>query len=88
MDPLEVKIINNSLENGPIESNAHIAIGFDVLKSKTKLNNLTETIKPGGFILTSESNDVSENDIENNDLVLVSKLYADTNIFYLLRKVR
>lgn len=81
-------MINKSLDNGPIESNAHVAIAFDVLKSETQLNNLAETVKPGGFILTSESSNVPESLIEKCNLILISKLSADDKVFYLLRKVK
>jgi fatty acid synthase, animal type len=87
LGPLEVKMINKSLENGPIESNAHVAVAFDVLESKTKLNNLVETVKDGGFILLSEANNVSQSLVENGDLIFISKLSADDRTFYLLRKV-
>jgi len=40
-------MVNKSLENGPIESNAHVAIAFDILKSENLLNNLAETVKDG-----------------------------------------
>lgn len=88
LGPMDVKMIGKSLENGPIESNAHVAIAFDVLQSQNKLNNLTETIKPGGFVITSESNNVSENIIEKSNLVFISKLSAEDKTFYLLRKVK
>lgn len=76
-----------SLENGPIDSNAHVAIAFDVLQSQNKLNNLTESVKDGGFVLISESNNVPQSLIENSNLVLISKLSAEDRTFYLLRKV-
>lgn len=85
--PMDVKMISKSLENGPIESNAHVAIAFDVLQSPTKLQNLAETVKPGGFILSSESLNVSENAIEKSNLVFISKLSTEDKTFYLLRKV-
>lgn len=81
-------MINKSLENGPIDTNAHVAIAFDVLESETLLNNLAETVKAGGFVLTSESSNVPEKAIEESNLVLISKLSADDRVFYLLRKVR
>lgn len=87
LGPMEIKMINKSLENGPIESNAHIAIAFDVLQSQTKLNNLAETIRAGGFILSSESNNISESLIEKSNLAFISKLSAEDRTFYLLRKV-
>lgn len=87
LGPLEVKMINKSLESGPIESNAHVAIAFDVLQSQNKLNNLTETVKDGGFVLTSELNNMSESLVENSQLVFISKLSAEGRTFYLLRKV-
>lgn len=87
LGPLEVKMINKSLENGPIESNAHVAIAFDVLESKNKLNNLVDTVKDGGFILLSETNNISQTLVENSNLILISKLSADGRTFYLLRKV-
>jgi fatty acid synthase len=87
LGPMEIKMVNKSLENGPIESNAHVAIAFDILKSENLLNNLAETVKDGGFILTSESINVPESAIEKNNLVLISKSSADDRIFYLLRKV-
>jgi fatty acid synthase, animal type len=87
LGPMEVKMINKSLENGPIESNAHVAIAFDVLQSQNKLNNLAETVKDGGFVLTSESNNVSQSFIENSNLVFISKLSAEDRTFFLLRKV-
>jgi len=87
LGPLEVKMINKSLENGPIESNAHVAIAFDVLESKNKLNNLVDTIKDGGFIILSETNNISQTLVENSNLILISKLSADGRTFYLLRKV-
>jgi len=87
LGPMEVKMINKSLENGPIESNAHVAIAFDVLQSQNKLNNLAETVKDGGFVLTSESNNVSQSLIENSNLVFISKLSAEDRTFFLLRKV-
>jgi len=87
LGPLEVKMTNKSLENGPIESNAHIAIAFDVLQSEAKLNNLAETVKSGGFVLTSESSNVSESVIEKSNLIFIGKLSADSRTFYLLRKV-
>lgn len=87
LGPLEVKMNNKSLENGPIESNAHIVIAFDVLQSQNKLNNLAETIKAGGFVITSESENTTENGIEKSNLVLISKLSIIDRTFYLLRKV-
>ncbi|KAE9527019.1 hypothetical protein AGLY_013667 [Aphis glycines] len=87
LGPLEVKMINKSLENGPIESNAHVAIAFDVLESKNKLNNLVDTVKDGGFILLSETNNISQTLVENSNLILISKLSADGRTFYLLRKL-
>ncbi|XP_008180398.1 fatty acid synthase isoform X2 [Acyrthosiphon pisum] len=87
LGPLEVKIINKSLENGPIESNAHVVVAFDVLQSKNKLNNLAETVKDGGFIITSEVNNISQSLFENSDLIFICKLSADDRTFYLLRKV-
>jgi len=88
LGPMEVKMIGKSLENGPIESNAHVAIAFDVLQSQNKLNNLAETVKDGGFVLLSESSNVSESLIENSNLVFISKLSAEDRTFYLLRKVK
>jgi len=87
LGPLEVKMINKSLENGPIESNAHVVVAFDVLQSQNKLNNLAETVKDGGFVITSEANNISQSLIENSDLIFISKLSADDRTFYLLRKV-
>lgn len=81
-------MVNKSLDNGPIESNAHVAIAFDVVESEILLNNLAETLKAGGFVLTSESSNVSEKAIEKSNLVLISKLFADGRTLYLLRKVR
>jgi len=88
LDPLEIKITNKSLENGPIESNAHIVIASNVLQSQTKLNYLADTVKSGGFVLVSEHNGIPESAIENSNLVLVSKLSLEDKSFYLLRKVR
>lgn len=85
---MEVKMVNKSLDNGPIESNAHVAIAFDVLQSEKHLSNLAETVKSGGFVLTSESGGVPESAIDKSNLVLISKLSADGRTFYLLRKVR
>jgi len=87
LGPLEVKTINKSLENGPIESNAHVVVAFDVLKSQNKLNHLAETVKDGGFVITSEINNISQSLMENSDLIFISKLSADDRTFYLLRKV-
>lgn len=84
---LEVKMNNKSLENGPIESNAHILLAFDVLLSQNKMSNLAETVKAGGFIITSESNKISENSIEKSSLIFISKLSIIDRTFYLLRKV-
>jgi len=88
LGPMEVKMINKSLENGPIESNAHVAIAFDVLQSQNKLNNLAETVMDCGFVLISESINVSQSLIENSNLVIISKLSAEDRTFYLLRKVK
>lgn len=79
---------NKALDNGPIESNAHVAIAFDALQSQNKLNNLAETVKDGGFVLVSESSDVNESSIDKSNLVFISKLSAEDRTFYLLRKVR
>jgi len=87
LGPLEVKMINKSLENGPIESNAHVVIAFDVLQSQKKLNNLAATVKDGGFVISSETNIISQNLIDNSNLSFISKLSADDRTFYLLRKV-
>lgn len=87
LGPMEIKMINKSLENGPLESNAHVVIAFDVLQSPNKLSNLAETIKSGGFIIASESNDVPESVIEKSNLSFISKLSAEDKKFYLLRKV-
>lgn len=87
LGPLEVKMINKSLENGPIESNAHVVVAFDVLQSQKKLNNLAETVKDGGFVISSETNIISQSLIENSNLSFISKLSADDRTFYLLRKV-
>jgi len=35
--PLEVKMKKKSMENGPIVSNAHIVVAFDVLQSQNEL---------------------------------------------------
>lgn len=88
LGPLDVKTNSKSLENGPIETNAHIAIAFDVLQSQNSLNNLAETVKPGGFIIASESNGVSESTIEKSNLVLISKSSVENKTYYLLRKVK
>jgi len=87
LGPLEVKIINKQLENGPIESNVHVVVAFDVLQSQNKLNNLAETLKDGGFVITSENNNISQSLIENSNLIFINKLSADDRSFYLLRKV-
>lgn len=88
LESLEVKTNNKSLESGPIESNAHIAIAFNVLQSETKLINLAATLKSGGFVITSETNSVSEGVIEKSNLVFISKLSTENKTIYLLRKVR
>lgn len=88
LGPMDVKMINKSLENGPIESNAHIVIAFDVLQSENKLKNLAETVKPNGFVLTCETKKVIENSIEKSGLILINKLLVEDNVFYLLRKVK
>lgn len=88
LEPLDVKMVNKSLENGPIESNVHIAIAIDVLQSQTKLKHLAETVKIGGFVLVVEFHDVPENVIVKNNFLLVSKLSVENKTFYLLRKVR
>jgi len=88
LGPMGVKMVNKSLENGPIESNAHVVIAFDVLPSPNKLSNLAETVKAGGFAIASESNNVSEGAIEKNGFIFISKLSADDRVYYLLRKVR
>jgi len=87
LGPMEVKMTNKSLENSPIESNAHVAIAFDVLQSQNKLNNLTESVKDGGFIIISESDNVSQSLVDNSNLAFISKLSAEDRTFYLLRKV-
>lgn len=87
LGPMEVKMVNKSLENGPIESNAHVVIAFDVLSSPNKLSNLAETVKAGGFVIASEINNVSEGAIENNGFIFINKLAADDKVFYLFRKV-
>lgn len=88
LGPMDVKMINKPLENGPVESNAHIVIAFDVLQSENKLKNLAESVKTDGFILTCENKNVIENYIEKTGLVLISKLPLEDNVFYLLRKVK
>jgi len=85
--PLEVKLSSKSLDKGLLESNAHIAVAFDVLQSDTKLNNLVESVKSGGFIITSESINVPESAINKSNLVFISKLSVEDTTFYLLRKV-
>jgi len=85
--PLEVKMINKSLENSPAEFNAHVAVAFDVLQSQDKLKNLAETVKDGGFVITSESNNISQSFVENSNLIFISKLSTEDRTFYLLRKV-
>jgi len=88
LGPMEVKMNGKSLENGPIDSNAHVAIAFDVLQSADKLNYLAETVKDGGFVLLSEASDVPQALIEDSNLVFISKLSAEDRTFYLLRKVK
>lgn len=88
LGPMDVKMTNKSLENGPIESNAHIVIAFDVLQSENKLKNLAETVKTDGFIITCENKNVLEHCIEKNGVVLINKLHFEDNVFYLLRKVK
>lgn len=88
LDPLDVKITNKLLENGPIESNAHIVIASNVLQSQAKLNYLSDTVKHSGFVIVSEYHGMPESAIENSDFVLVSKLSSEDKSFYLLRKVR
>lgn len=75
------------MENGPIEGNAHLVIAVDVLQSQTKLNNLAETVKFGGFVIVCESNDKFQTNIARSDLVLISQLSDENKIYYLLRKV-
>lgn len=87
LESTEIKIVNKFLESGPIDSNAHVAIAFDVIQSVMKLNNLADTIKPGGFVITCEANNISESAIMKSNLVFISKLSVDDAIFYLLRKV-
>jgi len=84
---MELKITNKSWENVPIESNAHVAITFDVLQSQSTLNNLTESVKEGGIIIVSESDNVSQSLIENRYLVFISKLTTEDRTFDLLIKV-
>lgn len=85
--PMEVKMVEKSLENGPIDSNAHIVVTFDALQSLPKLKNLAESVKNGGFVLLSESTNVSESAIEKSNLVFISKISTKERTFFLLRKV-
>lgn len=87
LGPMEVKMTAKSLENVPLDSNAHVAIAFDVTQSENKFNNLTESVKDGGFVIISESNDVPQTLIQNTNLDFISKLSAEDRTFYLLRKV-
>ncbi|VVC29836.1 Hypothetical protein CINCED_3A014905 [Cinara cedri] len=87
LGPMEVKMNAKSLESGPLDSNAHIAIAFDVLQSLSKLNNLTETVKSGGFVIISESTNISDSVIGKSNLELISKILTEERTFFLLRKL-
>jgi len=62
------------MENGPIVSNAHVVVAFDVLQSQNELTNLAETVNDSSFVITSETNNVSQSLIENIGLIFISKL--------------
>lgn len=88
MENMNVKIIRNLIEECSLELNADVAIASDVLQYQNTFKNLLGTVKSGGFIITSESPDVSKSIIDNYNIICISKFYVDNRIYYLLKKVR
>lgn len=88
MEKKNVKIIRNSLNKCLIELNADVTIASDILQSTNDFKNLLGKVKCGGFIITSESANISKCILDNYNIINISLYYVDNRALYLLRKVR
>ncbi|CAO1363317.1 unnamed protein product [Diamesa hyperborea] len=89
-----VRVVAKDASTGPIESNCHLALAYDLLTVKNGmeiLKNLKESIKEDGFILLEETLSVydkvrrSRNVFDDLNLVTISEQVVDNKMFVLLR---
>ena len=89
-----VRVVAKDASTGPIETNCHLALAYDLLTVKNGsevLKNLKESIKEDGFILLEETLSVydkvrrSRNVFDDLNLVTISEQIVDNKMFVLLR---
>lgn len=89
-----VRVVVKDASTGPIETNCHLALAYDLLTVKNGsdiLKNLKESIKEDGFILLEETISVydkvrrSRNVFDDLNLVTISEQVVDNKMFILLR---
>lgn len=89
-----VRVVVKDACTGPIETNCHLALAYDLLTVKNGseiLKNLKESIKEDGFILLEETISVydkvrrSRNVFDDLNLVTISEQVVDNKMFVLLR---
>ncbi|KAF5278958.1 hypothetical protein FQA39_LY05636 [Lamprigera yunnana] len=89
LENCDIKIVEKDANSGPFEQNIHLVILANALTQKATdvIINSVNSLKPGGFILTIEPKETTDNKfISSTGLEIVSTQTAGANCYILLRK--
>ncbi|XP_053996082.1 fatty acid synthase [Hylaeus anthracinus] len=82
-----VKAVKRNVNVEPVGQDLHIVIAYNVMSGKSeKLNNLSRSLKPGGFVLLEENGQIDLNLLKTTDLSYVGKQVLSGKSYLYLKK--
>lgn len=84
-----VKVIQKDVNSTTVGQDLHFVVATNVLSKNAEaaLNNLSNSLKPGGYILLEESGLINLNGLKSAQLLIVAKQVAHGKSYVLLKKL-
>nr|XP_034178573.1 fatty acid synthase [Osmia lignaria]XP_034178581.1 fatty acid synthase [Osmia lignaria] len=88
LESLDVKIVSRDENNGPVGQDLNLVVAANVLSNKALnvLKNLSNSLKPGGFLLLEETNQNDASLVKDPSLIYVASQSLLGKTYLLLKK--
>ena len=88
LESLDVKIVSRDENNGPVGQDLNLVVAANVLSHKALnvLKNLSNSLKPGGFLLLEETNQSDASLVKDPSLIYVASQSLLGKTYLLLKK--
>ncbi|XP_066589497.1 fatty acid synthase [Prorops nasuta] len=88
LEPLNVKAVAKDINGTPVGQDLHLVVAADVLSNKcvAALKNISQSLKPGGFVILEETGNADTRLLKSSELLMAAKQSVPGKSYILLKK--